>query len=88
VKPMKRSVYFDGLNSSVWLEDPFWTALKEIAASEKKSVSELVQSVDARRTTVNRSSAMRVFVLEYYEDRLRTHEAADTPTAVTVLPSH
>jgi predicted DNA-binding ribbon-helix-helix protein len=70
VKPTKRSFFYDGLNSSLCLEEPFWVALKEIAASSKKSVSDLVRLVDAMRTTVNRSSAIRVFVLQYYTSRI------------------
>jgi predicted DNA-binding ribbon-helix-helix protein len=69
LKPRKRSFYYDGLNSSFCLEEPFWTALKQIAASEQKSVSDLVRSIDASRITVNRSSSMRVFILEYYKAR-------------------
>ncbi|MGU3664087.1 ribbon-helix-helix domain-containing protein [Methylobacterium sp. A49B] len=60
----KRSVMIAGHRTSVSLEDPFWAALREIAAARGQSVQALVGSIDAGRGAQNLSSAIRVFVLD------------------------
>ena len=59
----KRSVMIAGHRTSVSLEDPFWAALGEVAASRGQSVQALVGAIDAGRNGENLSSAIRVFVL-------------------------
>ena len=68
----KRSVKIDGQPTSVSLEDPFWHALKEIAAKQNIAVQDLVLKIDEGRTHGNLSSAIRVHVLSYYYDRHRS----------------
>lgn len=51
-----------GHPTSVTLEEPFWDALKELAAAEGVSVNALIERIDATRTG-NLSSALRVYVL-------------------------
>ncbi|MCJ2047616.1 ribbon-helix-helix domain-containing protein [Methylobacterium sp. J-078] len=59
----KRSVMIAGHRTSVSLEDPFWEALREIAAARGQSVQALIGGIDAEREGQNLSSAIRVFVL-------------------------
>lgn len=59
----KRSVSVAGHRTSISLEEPFWRALKEIAADRAMSVEALITEVDATRRS-NLSSALRVHVLE------------------------
>lgn len=61
----KRSLKISGHATSVSLEESFWEALKEIAAAESRSVSELISEIDENRTG-NLSSALRVYVLEWF----------------------
>jgi predicted DNA-binding ribbon-helix-helix protein len=63
---IKRSVVLAGRKTSVSLEDPFWTALKEIAGGRDSTLSDLVVSIDTDRQHANLSSAIRLFVLEHY----------------------
>ena len=58
----KRSVMIAGHPTSVTLEEPFWDAMKELAAAEGVSVNALIERIDATRTG-NLSSALRVYVL-------------------------
>ena len=51
------------------LEDEFWTALKEIAGDRHVTLSELIGGIDAQRQHGNLSSALRLFVLEYYRSK-------------------
>ncbi len=63
---VKRSIVIAGHKTSVSLEDAFWTALKDIATSRNKTLSELVASIDSDRRQGNLSSAIRLFVLDHY----------------------
>ena len=66
---IKRSIVIAGHKTSVSIEDAFWTALKEIAQARQQSVAELIGSIDGTRRGSNLSSAIRVFVLDYYRGR-------------------
>jgi predicted DNA-binding ribbon-helix-helix protein len=63
---VKRSIVITGHKTSVSLEDAFWTGLKDIASARNMTLSELVASIDADRRQGNLSSAIRLFVLDYY----------------------
>ena len=68
----KRSVVIGGHKTSVSLEDPFWSAVREIAGAQEMSVSSLLRQIDLARHNSNLSSAIRVFVLE----NLHTQQSA------------
>lgn len=63
---VKRSIVITGHKTSVSLEDAFWSGLKDIAAARNLTLSELVATIDADRRQGNLSSAIRLFVLDYY----------------------
>jgi predicted DNA-binding ribbon-helix-helix protein len=63
---VKRSIVIDGHKTSVSLEDPFWSALKDIALEKQETLSNLVASIDRDRRQGNLSSAIRLFVLDRY----------------------
>jgi predicted DNA-binding ribbon-helix-helix protein len=70
----KRSIKLDGHKTSVTIEDAFWTAFKEIAVAQGTSVERLVATIDNERhkgPPTNLSSAIRLFVLEYYRDKMQ-----------------
>jgi predicted DNA-binding ribbon-helix-helix protein len=60
----KRSVVIGGHKTSVSLEEPFWSAVREIAGAHDMTVSSLLRQIDHDRRNSNLSSAIRVFVLE------------------------
>lgn len=75
---VKRSIVIAGHKTSVSLEDAFWTGLKEIAGKRRLTLSELVARIDTGRAEDgNLSSAIRLFVLDYY----RTGAQADVEAA-------
>jgi predicted DNA-binding ribbon-helix-helix protein len=82
---VKRSIVIGGHKTSVSLEDAFWRGLKEIAAERKLTLSELVSAIDSDRPTGNLSSAIRLYVLDYYRTLIGTGSGAgsapgETPT--------
>ncbi len=60
---IKRSVTIAGHRTSISLEPLFWSALRDAAAAEGKSLNALVAEIDEARTT-NLSSAIRVWLFE------------------------
>ncbi len=60
---VKRSVKVAGHNTSVSLEDEFWTEIKLIAEERGMSVAALIAEIDQTRKTANLSSALRLAVL-------------------------
>jgi predicted DNA-binding ribbon-helix-helix protein len=66
---VKRSVVLAGHKTSVSLEDAFWEGLKEIAKTQRKTLSDLVGGIDTDREQGNLSSALRLFVLGHYQAR-------------------
>jgi predicted DNA-binding ribbon-helix-helix protein len=66
----KRSVVLAGHKTSVTLEDPFWDALREIAQRRRMTLSGLIETIDHYRDHSNLSSAVRLFVLAAYRDRV------------------
>ena len=65
----RRSVLIAGRNTSVSLENAFWQSLKEIASERDMSPSELVADIKSERRHVNLSSAVRLFVLDFYRQQ-------------------
>ena len=63
-RPRKRSLTLRGHRTSVSLEDEFWAAFREIAASEGRAINDLAAEIDAERgTDCGLASAIRLFVL-------------------------
>jgi predicted DNA-binding ribbon-helix-helix protein len=73
---IKRSVVIAGHKTSVSLEDAFWKALKEIAHERDMTSSDLVAAIDSGRQQGNLSSAIRLFVLDYYRSQISVDSAA------------
>jgi predicted DNA-binding ribbon-helix-helix protein len=84
---LKRSIAVAGHKTSVSLEDAFWNGLKEIAAERHVNLSELVAEIDAQRQHGNLSSALRLFVLDFYRGQLSQAKEGHTRTQGVRLPT-
>lgn len=69
MRPLKRSFTIAGHSTSISLEAPFWEALKDAAQERGQSLAALVEEIDAYRGTAGLSSAVRVWILEFYRKR-------------------
>ena len=69
----KRSIIIDGRHTSISLEDAFWTSLLHIAHERDQFISHLIAEIDGARQDENLCSAIRIFVLHYYHDKLARH---------------
>ena len=65
----KRSIVVAGHKTSVSLEEAFWNGMKEISGLRNMTLSELAGEIDHNRQHPNLSSAIRLFVLDYFRNR-------------------
>jgi predicted DNA-binding ribbon-helix-helix protein len=88
---VKRSIVLAGHKTSVSLEDAFWRGLKEIAGKRVMTLSDLVGTIDSQRQQGNLSSALRLFVLEFYRSQIpdteRPEGLRETMDGPNPLPS-
>ena len=90
---VKRSIVVCGHKTSVSLEEPFWTSMKDIAAQRGTVLSALVSEIENNRQQGNLSSAIRLFVLGHFKARadgltgdsarLSTAPSRSSPSPVT-----
>ena len=86
---VKRSVVIGGHKTSISLEEPFWTALKQIAHAQHVTLSALVAQIDDTHEQSNLSSAIRLFVLHHFhnEDKRKDIAKARLSTVGTETPA-
>jgi predicted DNA-binding ribbon-helix-helix protein len=72
---VKRSIVVAGHKTSVSLEDAFWSGLKEISNERNMSLSESVAAINSQRQHSNLSSAIRLFVLDFYRAQVSEPKA-------------
>ena len=65
----KRSLSIAGHRTSIALEPEFWAALEAMAAERSQTMAGLIRQIDENRQTTNLSSAARLAVLRWYQDR-------------------
>jgi predicted DNA-binding ribbon-helix-helix protein len=53
----------------VTLEEPFWASLREIAGLNNNTLAALIEQIDTDREHSNSSSAIRLFVLDYFKSQ-------------------
>ena len=68
MRPKKRSLILNGHNTSVSLEDLFWSELKNIAKEQELSINQLVAKIDDSRNfeVSGLATELRQFVLKYH----------------------
>ena len=86
----KRSVIIAGHKTSVSLEDAFWKSLKEIAIRRDMTLPALLSTIDSERHHGNLSSAMRLFVLNFYRDECAIRDRREVVQVMTghSTPNH
>ena len=90
---ISRNVRIEGRRTSVKLEAAMWDALTEICVREGVGVGALCVQVDRGRGGSSFTSALRVFIIDYYRTALAAlrpsvqigvrYEPAAAPRAVT-----
>jgi predicted DNA-binding ribbon-helix-helix protein len=83
---VKRSIVIAGHKTSVSLEDAFWKGLKEIAGGRDMTLSDLVASIDSERRHGNLSSAIRLFVLDFYRNQMSDGKDGNDGNHRSIVP--
>jgi predicted DNA-binding ribbon-helix-helix protein len=70
-RPIKRSLTLRGHRTSVSLEEDFWRAFREIADEKSTPINALAAEIDEERgVDSGLASAIRLYVLRHYRDRV------------------
>jgi predicted DNA-binding ribbon-helix-helix protein len=80
---LKRTIVISGRRTGVSLEDAFWNAMHEIAVAKGTTRMGLIRKIERRRKQqkqLNLSSAIRLFVLAYYQGLHRSDQAMRKPS--------
>ena len=56
-------------STSISLEEEFYTELLTISSAQNLSLNQLVTLIDTNRTSPNLSSAVRLYILNYYKEK-------------------
>jgi predicted DNA-binding ribbon-helix-helix protein len=83
-RPTKHSIVVRGRKTSISLEAPFWAALQKIASERRQTISDTVAFIGEQQETRNLSSAVRVFVLDYFFNAMNASN--DNQNAATQSP--
>ena len=76
MRPEKHSLTLRGHRTSVSLETQFWKAFLEIATNNGQTINGLAAQIDeAREPGTGLATAIRAYVLTWYQDRVETPEA-------------
>ena len=75
----KHSIVLAGHKTSISLEEAFWIGLKEISGHRDMTLSELVDEINGHRQQGNLSSAIRLFVLDYFKSRVADAASESRP---------
>ncbi|MCF6198325.1 MAG: ribbon-helix-helix domain-containing protein [Hyphomicrobiaceae bacterium] len=60
--------------TSISLEEPFYEALVEVAREKGKSLAELIGEIDQQKRQGGLSSAIRIYLLNHYRQKMRSPE--------------
>ena len=69
-----RAVYVGARRTTLRLEPVIWDALAVIAKEQARAMHDLLPEITGRDSDPNLSSAVRVYVIEYYRSKLRSAE--------------
>lgn len=83
---VKRSIVIAGHKTSVSLEDPFWSGLKDIAERKHTTLSIMVGDIDTHRQQGNLSSAIRLFVLDHVRSQALDRPANSVDEGAKMAP--
>ena len=69
---LKRSLSIAGHRTSIALEPEFWAGLEAMAVERGLPLTTLIRTIDEARDSPNLSSAVRISVLRWYQERAGT----------------
>ena len=83
---VKRSFVIAGQKKSISLEEAVWRSLKEIATNRDVTLLDLLTNIASTEDHRNLSSAIRLFVLNFYRKQLELQHIQEVVQAVLRSP--
>jgi predicted DNA-binding ribbon-helix-helix protein len=83
---VKRSFVIAGQKKSISLEEVIWRSLKEIATKRQVTLLDLLANIVSTEDQRNLSSAIRLFVLNFYREQLELRHIQRVVQAVLRSP--
>ena len=83
---VKRSLVIAGQKKSISLEEAVWRSLKEIATNRDVTLLDLLTNIASTEDQRNLSSAIRLFVLNFYREQLEFRHIQEVVQAVLRSP--
>ena len=83
---VKRSVVIAGRKKSISIEEAVWKLLREIATYRDMTLVALLAAINSTQNQRNLSSAIRLFVLNFYREQLEIHGKHDVIEVVLCSP--
>jgi predicted DNA-binding ribbon-helix-helix protein len=83
---VKRSFVIAGQKKSISLEEAVWRSLKEIATNRDVTLLDLLTNIASTEYQRNLSSAIRLFVLNFYREQLELQHIQKVVQAVLRSP--
>jgi predicted DNA-binding ribbon-helix-helix protein len=83
---VKRSFVIAGQKKSISLEEAVWRSLKEIATNRDVTLLDLLTNIASTEDQRNLSSAIRLFVLNFYREQLELQHIQGVVQAVLRSP--
>jgi predicted DNA-binding ribbon-helix-helix protein len=83
---VNRNVISGTGRTSMRLEPELWEALRDIALRENSDVGSLIRRIEAQSTVGGRTSAVRVFIVQYF--RAALDETVATKTNIVAGLNH
>ena len=86
---VNRNVIAERGRTSMRLEPELWDALAEICSRERQDLKGLVRQIEAVGHAGSRTSAVRVFVVEYFRNaasEVKHGRASDGPSLWEIVP--
>jgi len=83
---VKRSFVIAGQKKSISLEEVVWRSLKEIATNRHVTLLDLLANIASTEDQRNLSSAIRLFVLNFYREQLELQHIQKVVQAVLRSP--
>jgi predicted DNA-binding ribbon-helix-helix protein len=71
---VRRSVVISGHKKSISLEEEFWTSLSEVGIYQNMTLATLLAKIDSERYRGSLSSAIRLFVTNFYREQFDIQE--------------
>ena len=76
---VNRNVISGAGRTSMRLEPELWDALREIAVRERNDVSAIIRQIESQSTSGGRTSAVRVFIVQYFRAALNDPDSGEGP---------